>query len=97
MPVEILGEALSYERCARRIAVRESLHQVGFDEPKKALGLAAIEPDDGGDVLFLLRAEVAHRARHLAEDIARIERSRRPSSFSLARSKNQSWHGTVRV
>ena len=46
-------------RRGRRFAVCDRLREVGFDELVEAVRLAAIEPDHGGDVLLLLRAEIA--------------------------------------
>ena len=43
-------------------------HQV-----EEALGLAAVEPDDGQEVLLLLRAEVVDLAGDLAVDVARVD------------------------
>ena len=49
------------------------LGEVTLDQLEEAIRLPPIEPDDGGDVLLLLGAEVEDGTRDLAVDIARIE------------------------
>ena len=80
---------------------RDGLREIALHQLQEAVRLAAIEPDDGGDVLLLLRAEVVDLRANLAVDVARVEHqhlvARAPRRCSLARSKNQSSQGTVRV
>ena len=51
----------------------EGLRKVALDQTEEPLRLAPVEPDDGGDVFLLLRAEVEDGACDLAVDIARVE------------------------
>ena len=50
-----------------------NLAKVVFHQTEKAVFLAAVQPDDGGEVGELLRRKVVDLARDLAVDVARIE------------------------
>jgi hypothetical protein len=60
----------------------DRLREIALDQLQETVLLPAIEPNDGGKI---------ERASSISTW------SRRAASFSFARSKNQSWQGTVRV
>ena len=47
--------------------------QIALDQLQESVLLAAIEPDDSGDILLLLGREVANRPGNLTEDLPRVQ------------------------